>query len=284
MIEDLADRLSLELGNTVKRIRPLSGGCIADVFELTMADGGKLVAKVGDDRSGLDLEGRMIRYLRDIGNLPVPSVIVAEPNLLVMSHMDNRGGLDPDAERTAARAIAALHRVTGPYFGFGEDTMIGGLPQKNPETASWIDFYRDHRLFFMGDEAHRAGRLPTRVRSRLDVFGERLPALIEEPPAPQLLHGDLWGGNVLVGRNGEVGFIDPAIYYGHGEMDLAFSTLFNSFGRAFFDAYRGINSIPPGFFEERRDIYNLYPLLVHVRLFGNSYVGSVEGILAKFGC
>lgn len=145
-----------------------------------------------------------------------------------------------------------------------------------------MEFFRDHRLLYMADEAHRAGRLPADVRRRIDTIAARLEEWIEEPDAPALVHGDMWTGNVLCGENGIAGFIDPAIYYGDAEIELAFSTLFGTFNDAFFSRYAELRPIRPGFFEIRRDLYNLYPLLVHVRLFGGSYVGSVARTLRRF--
>ena len=134
--------------------------------------------------------------------------------------------------------------------------------------------------------AHRAtncGKLPIAITKRLESFTRRLGDFIPDTPSASLLHGDLWGGNILVDGDHVAGFIDPAIYYGHAEMDLAFLTLFGSADSDFFAAYNEINPIENGFFNERRDIYNLWPLLVHVHLFGGSYVGSVEHTLKHFG-
>ena len=117
----------------------------------------------------------------------------------------------------------------------------------------------------------------------MERFGEKLEGLITEPARPSLLHGDLWGGNILVSGDKISGFIDPAISYGHPEMDLAFSTLFSTFGDAFFSAYDEIRPLQPGFFEVRRDIYNLWPLLVHVVLFGGSYAGQIDQVLRRHG-
>jgi len=104
-----------------------------------------------------------------------------------------------------------------------------------------------------------------------------------EPVRPSLIHGDMWGGNVLAANGMITGFIDPALYFADPEIELAFTTLFSTFGDTFFSRYNEHRPLAPGFFEERRDLYNLYPLLVHVRLFGGSYVDSVDGILRKFG-
>ena len=127
------------------------------------------------------------------------------------------------------------------------------------------------------------GRLPGAVLSRLHALAGRLDKWLAEPERPSLIHGDMWGGNVLC-RDGRIsGFVDPAIYYADPEIELAFSTMFGTFGDAFFGPYRELRPMASGFFEERRHLYNLYPLLVHVRLFGGAYAGQVERTLGRFG-
>ena len=128
-----------------------------------------------------------------------------------------------------------------------------------------------------------ANRLPAPVMARLEKFSRHLDTWLAEPDQPSLIHGDLWGGNVLAADGHISGFIDPAIYYANAEIELAFTTLFGTFSEPFFERYQEHRPLKPGFFEQRRDIYNLYPLLVHVRLFGGSYIGSVERTLTKFG-
>ena len=118
---------------------------------------------------------------------------------------------------------------------------------------------------------------------RLEAFCGKLERHLDEPAAPSLIHGDLWGGNILVKAGRIAAFVDPAIHYADAEVELAFTTLFGTFGQAFFDRYREHRPIAPGFFEARRDIYNLYPLLVHTTLFGGHYAASVDGILRRYG-
>ena len=138
------------------------------------------------------------------------------------------------------------------------------------------------RLSPLVGEAARSGRLPENLLRRIEKFSQHLGDWLLEPEYPALIHGDMWTTNILAARGRITGFIDPAIYYAHPEIELAFSTLFNTFGSEFFSRYHELRPIPPGFFENRRDIYNLYPLLVHVRLFGGGYVASVERILQQF--
>jgi fructosamine-3-kinase len=121
------------------------------------------------------------------------------------------------------------------------------------------------------------------MRARLERLAEKLDDYLLEPAHPALLHGDLWTGNVLVRGERIAGFVDPAIYYGHPEIELAFTTMFGTFGRAFFDAYEALLPLEPGFHEIRSDLYKLYPTLVHVRLFGESYLGAIDRTLSRLG-
>ena len=262
---------------------PLSGGCVGDVYKVSLSTGETVVAKVGDTGSGLKLEGFMLRFLAQHTDLPVPTVLHDDDRLLLMSYIDSDSGLSAQAQTHAADLVAALHGVTAERFGFACDTVIGGLAQPNTWDASWIDFFRDQRLMHRGHDALNAGRLPAAILHRLDRFCGDLDRWLEEPPAASLIHGDMWTGNVLARSDRIAGFIDPAIYYADPEIELAFTTLFGTFGDGFFERYQEHRPIRPGFFEERCDLYNLYPLLVHVRLFGGGYVGSVDRTLARFG-
>ncbi|GAB4508774.1 MAG: fructosamine kinase family protein [Anaerolineae bacterium] len=279
----LMERISHILNVSATHAQPLHGGSIGDVYRVDLADGTRLVAKVADEHGTLHIEGEMLRYLRNHSALPVPEVLHSAPELLVMTYIDGNSHLDGETQHHAAELIAALHSLSAAQFGFAWDTLIGGLHQPNPLTESWLTFFQEHRLRYMAEEALRAGRLPARVAERLYKFADDVGRYLNEPPYPALLHGDLWTTNILAKGGRITGFVDPAIYYGHPEIELAFSTLFGTMSTPFFNRYKALRPIEPGFFETRRDIYNLYPLLVHVRLFGGSYVASVDEILRRFG-
>lgn len=290
MQDDVSKRIETITNERPDHLSPLSGGCVGDVYRVHMPSGRDLVAKT-DTRGQVDgaepslmLEGFMLNYLGENTQLPVPTVIGAKSDMLLMTLLESGGGIGTVVQRDAARHVAALHDHTCIQgFGFERDTVIGGLHQPNPWTPKWSDFFRDQRLMYMGQEALRVERLPPSVMSRLTRFCEVLDRWIEQPYRASLIHGDMWTGNVLSAHEHITGFIDPAIYYADAEIELAFTTLFGTFGDAFFSRYHELRPIRPGFFEERRDIYNLYPLLVHVRLFGGSYVASVDHTLKKFG-
>jgi fructosamine-3-kinase len=271
-------------GSAPSRITPLIGGCIGEVYRVDLPDRTALVAKVADGTGvTLEPEGFMLNYLKGHSRLPVPAVIHSTDTLLLMEFIEGDSQFSALAEHHAAELLADLHSVRGDYFGFERDTLIGGLHQPNPKYDSWIEFFRDQRLFYMAGEAAKVGRLPGHFLSRLEKFGARLGDWLDEPEHPSLIHGDAWTTNILASHERITGFLDPAIYYAHPEIELAFTTLFNTFSMTFFQRYHEIRRIEPGFFETRRDIYNLYPLLVHVRLFGGGYVGSVDRVLGRFG-
>lgn len=276
-------RISRVAGRRVRRLKPLGGGCVGDVYKAEFDEGAPLVAKVASSDGTLALEGFMLEYLSKAG-LPVPEVIHAENDLLLMTWIEGSGSIDGRAQEHAADLLAALHGRTQKDFGFERATLIGGLSQPNDPAPGWTDFFRDRRLLYMAGEGLKARRLPAATMTRIENLAARLGRWMDEPAAPSLIHGDMWGGNVLA-RDGKIaGFVDPAIYFADAEIELAFSTLFSTFGDSFFRRYAEHRPIRPGFFEARRDLLNLYPLLVHVRLFGGSYVGRVETTLSRFGC
>ena len=216
--------------------------------------------------------------------LPVPAVHVAEPDLLAMDFIEtDGGGITPEVERHAAELIAALHATPRPFFGYERDTLIGPLPQPNPRSERWVPFFAEHRLLAMARAAEGEGALPAKLLVRLERLAERLPDYLTEPAHPSLLHGDLWTGNVLVRGDRVAGFVDPAIYYGHPEIELAFTTLFGTFGATFFETYGKLAPLDREFHAIRCALYKLYPTLVHVRLFGGAYIPPIEQTLSRVG-
>jgi len=277
------DAVATAAGAAVSHASPVSGGCIGNVWRVKLADGRQLVAKTAGPDGTLDIEGYMLDYLARTNTVPVPDVIHASPGLLVISWIETAGPLTASAQEHAADLLAALHGITADAYGHDQATLIGPLQQPNPWTDTWIAFFRDQRLLYMGRRALDTGALRRETYACLEAFcAHKLETYIEEPNRPSLIHGDMWGGNVLC-RNGRIAaFIDPAIYHADPEIELAFSTLFGTYGDPFFRRYNEHRPLRPGFFEARRDIYNLYPLLVHTTLFGGHYAAQVDGILRRF--
>jgi len=279
----LADAIERLVGRRPSRLAPLGGGCIAPVHRCDFAGGATLVAKQPSPGRTLDCEAWMLRYLKAESALPVPAVIAAAPDLLIIDYIDAGGALDARAEAHLAELLAALHAIRGPHFGFARATVIGPLDQPNPPATSWLEFFRDHRLLHRAAAADAKGRLPARLFARIETLAGKLERWIEAPAHPALIHGDCWSGNVLAKAGRVAGLIDPAIHWADPEIELAFGMLFGPMGAAFFRRYGEISPIRPGFFEARRDLYNLYPLLVHAELFGGSYTNAIARTLDRFG-
>ncbi len=279
----IAQRIHEALAQHIVSLTPLSGGCVADVRLARLASGERVVLKIGTPSSRLDIEGAMLRDLAATP-CPVPRVIACEPDLLIMAYVEHDGRLGAPGQRHAAEILAALHATTNETFGYPYDTLIASLPQPNTPSDDWVRFFADHRLRFMADLAHQAGHLSTRTRDRIERLADGpLRELIGTHAPPGLIHGDIWSGNVLAHAGSIAAFIDPAVSFADPEVELAFIRLFGTFDDVFFDRYDELRPIREGFFEVRADLYNLYPLLVHTRLFASGYARSVERILDRLG-
>ncbi|MEQ9811712.1 MAG: fructosamine kinase family protein [Azospirillaceae bacterium] len=284
----LARRIATLTDRPVVRLTPLSGGSTVAVLRCDFADGGApLAVKTagrGPGDGDLGIEAAMLRDLGREPGFPAPAVVHAAPDLLLLGWCENEGGAPgPDGQRHLAALVADLHARPRPRFGYAYDTVIGRLHQPNPEGHCWLDFFRDQRLLHMTAEGLREGSVASDLARRLEALAGRLDRWLDEPAHPALLHGDLWTGNVCHAGGRVTGLIDPAIYHGHPEIELAFMTLFGTVTRDFFEAYRERLPLDRGFFEIRRDLYNIYPLLVHVRYWDRSYARPIVALLDRLG-
>jgi protein-ribulosamine 3-kinase len=166
-------------------------------------------------------------------------------------------------------------------FGLGHDNYMGALSQQNGRMDNWCDFFREKRLKPQIALAGKDGLLPARLQNAFENLYTKLPEIFAPEPA-SFLHGDLWSGNFMCNERSEPVLIDPAVYFGHRSMDLAMTTLFGGFDKAFYDAYAYWHPFPDNY-EQQWEVCNLYPLLIHLNLFGKSYVPSIEACLRRFG-
>jgi fructosamine-3-kinase len=184
----------------------------------------------------------------------------------------------PDFDEALGRSLAALHRFGAPSFGLDHDNFIGRLAQSNTTANDWASFYWTSRLEPQLRLATDRGLIDSVMSSRFDALRRVLPERVGPEEPPSRLHGDLWGGNLHVDEAGQPCLIDPAVYGGHREIDLAMMRLFGGFGERAFGSYGDTWPLAPGA-GDRVPLYQLYPLMVHVNLFGGSYVGSVRRTL-----
>jgi fructosamine-3-kinase len=180
------------------------------------------------------------------------------------------------------RGLAEVHRAnSGETYGFETDNFIGRLPQRNKLHADWVEFFTNERILPQVEMARRAGRWSDAWDEGLSGLLDRLPSLLPARPHASLVHGDLWAGNVLAARGGRAAVVDPAVYRGHREVDLAMSELFGGFSPVFLEAYQSEWKLESGY-RDRRDVYNLYHLINHLNHFGSSYAGQVAAVLKRF--
>ncbi|MGE0660086.1 MAG: fructosamine kinase family protein [Reyranellaceae bacterium] len=276
---ELRARLRVVLGREVNALQPVGGGHGATVWRCELAGGGTMAVKSAARL--LASEGRMLRDLAGRSSLPFPAVHHSDDTLLVGDWIEHDGSsLNALGQEQLAEALAALHAHTAEDYGYGYDVMIGGMPQINECQPDWRTLFLEKRLLSGAFLAHRVGNLPLETLRLVERFVATRGDLIPEPKRPALLHGDLWQGNVLTRQGRPVVFIDPAIYYGHPEMDLAFSEMFGGFGPRFLARYAEIAGLDKGY-GDRRDIWNLWPLLVHAYLFGGSYAEKINRIVLR---
>jgi len=278
----------------VERFSPTSGGSIHQTGIVHLRDGRRFFLKSNPaPLPGIfEREAAGLAALAAVGTLPVPRGAVASggrdgvvPFLLMEAIAVGRPG--PGFFEGFGRRLALLHQQgQGKRYGFDHDNDLGATPQPNSWCDDWVEFWRRHRLGHQLALARRRGLSdPTleRLGDRLlDRLGEWL-TVPGEPPC--LLHGDLWGGNYLVrdqgaGHPGEPVLIDPAVYYGQREADLAMTHLFGGFPPAFYAACEEVWPLPPGS-RERLEIYQLYHLLNHLNLFGSGYREGCLAILRR---
>lgn len=283
----LRARVESQLGQAVLSVARVSGGDINDAFELGLADRRSVFLKT-NARAPLSMfaaEAAGLEFLGQARALRVPEVLAVSPAnegppfLLLEFIRSARTRADYDV--TLGRGLASLHRFGAPRFGWQQPNFIGSLAQENREAASWPEFYREQRLEPQLRLAEAAGHARKELRRRFEHLFDKLSELVGAPELPARLHGDLWGGNVHVDELGAPCLIDPAVYGGHREMDLAMMRLFGGFSERVFAAYAEAFPLSAGH-AERVPLYQLYPLLVHVNLFGESYLGSLQRALSNY--
>ena len=284
-MNEILERLKqLNLG--IDSIVPIKGGDINDAFRLESFDK-KYFLKVNSANNFPHLfkkEARALEAIKKTKTFSVPKVVnVGEAGkdfqYLLLEWMETSTPTVVNWENLG-KNLAKLHQNTSKQFGWSEDNYIAIVVQPNSLTDSWSEFYAKNRIMPMMKLLQNKQLINSKQIKSAENLCKQLNSIFPEEK-PALLHGDFWNGNILANKKGEFSVIDPAIYYGHREMDLAIAKLFGGFDDVFFDAYHENNPLSPNF-EERLPIAQLFPLLIHAYLFEGYYVKDVQTILKKF--
>lgn len=265
---------------------PVGGGSINLAYELLLPEGERFFCKINSVSrypAMFEKEKRGLEIIASENRIRVPRVVLStvkdDYQILVLEWIE-QGPQTGLFWKRFGEGMAALHYASSTRFGFTEDNYMGALPQSNQQTGNWSEFFFLHRLMPMVQMAHAHQLFDQELPGRFEALYKRLPEIFP-PEIPSLLHGDLWSGNFLCDENENPVLVDPAVYYGHRSMDLAMTTLFGGFDRVFYEAYQ--HQFPfPANYREQWEICNLYPLLVHLNLFGKSYLPDIIRTIRRY--
>jgi fructosamine-3-kinase len=299
---DLPRRVGDRLGRRVTATVHVSGGDTGQAYRMTLDDGRSVFVKrrPGAPADLFVAEAHGLAWLAETATVRVPRVLAVTAGdeggvpagsdpFLVLEWLEPGPGadgvdgrVDGDVDEQLGRALAALHRFPVAQFGLDRGTFVGPLPQANDPRPTWPAFYAEQRLEPLVRRAVDDEVLPTEATALLERLAGRLPALAGPAEPPSRLHGDLWAGNVVVGPDGGPWLVDPAVYGGHREVDLAMMRLFGGFGPGAFRAYEEVHPLAEGH-ADRVPLWQLYPLLVHAVLFGGGYASTALHLLRRYG-
>jgi fructosamine-3-kinase len=273
------------LGTYTINVIPVQGGCINKCYRLVgrnaeafikINSASKFPSLFRKEANGLMLLGKP-------GTIAVPNVVlvdeVDEEQLLILQWIQ-KGEPDHLFWTRFGEQLAAMHQATMPYFGHNEDNFMGSVPQDNSLKDSWCPFFIENRIEPLLDKCIAARLLAPNYRDKLPKLYSRLPDIFPNEPS-SLVHGDLWSGNFICNDQGQPVIIDPAAHYGHCAADLGMTTLFGGFDKRFYEAYQYYSPLDTNHLEQW-EVCNLYPLLIHLLLFGKSYLSRIEWITNKY--
>jgi fructosamine-3-kinase len=265
----------------------VSGGSINNCFKIETRDGIFFLKENSAEKfpGMFEAEARGLELLRKANAFCIPQVILLENtknnSRLFLEWLERKSSGN---WREAGALLAELHKNTAEFFGLDHSNYIGSLPQSNSFKSSWADFFTSERILPQLKMAYENGRADKALLKQGESFCSQVKNIFPEEK-PALLHGDLWSGNfffcTVKDRAAFPSVFDPAVYYGHREMDLAMTKLFGGFDAEFYEGYEDEFPLEKNW-RERIDCCNLYPLLVHVNLFGGGYVQEVKNILNQF--
>ena len=273
------------LGQKINAITQISGGDINEARLLQTAKG-FFFTKINSSSFAYEMfetEIQGLETLRKSNTIKIPNILgigkADQTAFLILEYIEPHA-TSPKFWKNFGSQLADLHQTTQVSFGLNHNNFIGTLPQSNNAHSSWDEFYINERLMPQLNLAIKKNLLSHSTLQDFELLFKKLNQICPNEP-PALIHGDLWNGNFICGKNEIPVLIDPSISFGHCEMDLAMTKLFGGFDQTFYEAYQNCYPLKPNF-EDRMEVYQLYYLLVHLNLFGKGYLPSVINVLRKF--
>lgn len=261
----------------------VGGGCIANACIITTESGNKYFVKsYGSSNEILRNEANGLKELARAKAIRIPKVIVLDDDFLLLEFIE-QGKRNKNFSADFGHQYAQMHRVKGEKYGFFENNFIGSNPQINlPKRDNWIEFFWQSRLLYQYQLAEHNHFVDLELKNSFMKLEKTFSSIVsgtEEPPT--IMHGDLWGGNYMIDSSGSAVLIDPAVYYGHREADLAMTKMFGGFDSDFYQAYNEEFPLIEDW-EYRIDLYMLYHVMNHLNLFGSGYYSQVISIIRKY--
>lgn len=283
MSPTLQTSLSQLLKTSVNEIQTVGGGCINETYKIKTS-GGTFFCKANSASKFPHLfekEKNGLKLLAKENAIRVPDIIDYSERdnqqLLILEWIEE-GSKTNQFWKSFGKQLAALHQITNDKFGLKENNYMGSVVQLNSEQANWVEFFIIQRLQPLIKLCqHQFG---SKHHYQFENLYKKLPGIFDKEK-PSLLHGDLWSGNFMCDETGAPVLIDPAVYFGHRSVDLAMTTLFGGFPSLFYESYHYHFPLPSNYQEQWR-VCNLYPLLIHLHLFGPSYLSQIEQTLDAF--
>lgn len=260
----------------------VGGGCIANAQKITTESGALYFTKQYAKSEIYRTEANGLKELAKANVIRIPQVIHQDDTILILEFIESAKQVKNFSE-IFGRQFAVLHKYTSNNFGFYEDNYCGSTPQKNlPQKIIWTEFFFENRLLFQYKLAEQNGYVSTEMKNAFNHIEKEIYKIIgKSEENPSLLHGDLWSGNYMTDERGMPCLIDPAVYYGHREVDLAMTKLFGNFGATFYSSYQEAFPLQEGW-KHRENIYKLYHIFNHLNIFGKGYYSQVIDLMESY--
>lgn len=281
-MENNNKKLEDELFQKINSVTPLGGGCIGNALKVETENGNNYFVKQYENGKMHEAEANGLNELKTANSIRIPRVLKFNESFLILEYIESAKPVANFMEKFGQQ-LALLHKNLYAQYGYFEDNFIGSTDQINvPQNDKWAEFYLENRIMYQFRLTEKNGHATEELKSGIKLIEKSIDKILDgsnEPPT--LIHGDLWGGNYISDQRGNPCLIDPAVYYGHREAELAMTKLFGGFDNKFYSAYNEEYPLKEGW-EYRENLYKLYHILNHLNLFGSGYYSQAVALINSY--